>query len=206
MSIEVMVKSFKEEVRVMDTRQKIGVGVVFGITALRLAALAPLLAKPSRESWTLRDTVIAGVIPLSDFLDGVVARKIGAETTVGGYVDQTLDKLTMTALELKLASRGDIHIAEVASRINRDIRVNNVRNQVMKDTEGNVSVNANSHGKRSTALRMAANILSTSPIAAKMPMMSRLVQANATKSLIESGEYNIAAYTDAREKYENTLA
>lgn len=185
----------------MDNKQRLGVVLAMGASAVRVGALLPLLGKTRDESWNLRDTVMAGLIPFSDYLDGYIARKTGAETSAGGYIDQTLDKLTMAAVETKLMLREELDLSDVDSRITRDIRVNKVRHDVAEKSNGNVSIDANGRGKRSTAIRMAANIISMSPLGNKFPVATKRLQKYATREIVNSGNYNIEQYSSALESY-----
>lgn len=86
------------------------------VTALRLplAALFPFVHRPA---WQL---VIVGVAALSDFVDGILARRIGA-SRAGAVLDPIADKAFAAAAFLTVASRGMLAWYELVGVLLRDI-------------------------------------------------------------------------------------
>ena len=86
------------------------------VTALRLplAALFPFARSPASQ------LAIIGVAAASDFVDGMLARRVGA-SRVGAVLDPVADKVFAAAAFLTVASRGVLTWYEVGGVLLRDI-------------------------------------------------------------------------------------
>jgi len=86
------------------------------VTALRLplAALFPFTHQPA---WQL---VIVGLAAATDFVDGILARRIGA-SRAGAVLDPVADKAFAAAAFLTVASRGMLAWYELVGVLLRDI-------------------------------------------------------------------------------------
>jgi CDP-diacylglycerol---glycerol-3-phosphate 3-phosphatidyltransferase len=86
------------------------------VTALRLplAALFPFVHRPA---WQL---VIVCVAAASDFVDGILARRVGS-SRVGAVLDPVADKVFAAAAFLTLAGRGLLTWYELVGVLLRDI-------------------------------------------------------------------------------------
>ncbi len=86
------------------------------VTALRLP-LAVLFPFAHRPAWQL---AIVGVAAASDFVDGMLARRVGA-SRVGAVLDPVADKVFAAAAFLTVASRGMLTWYELVGVLLRDI-------------------------------------------------------------------------------------
>ncbi|MGH7700324.1 MAG: CDP-alcohol phosphatidyltransferase family protein [Gemmatimonadales bacterium] len=86
------------------------------LTALRvpLAAAFPFVSHPG---WQL---TIVGAAAASDYLDGIVARRLGG-SRVGAVLDPVADKLFMLAAFLTVARRGLLTPLEIVGVLLRDL-------------------------------------------------------------------------------------
>lgn len=86
------------------------------VTALRLplAAAFPFVARPALQLG------LVGVAAASDFLDGIIARRLGG-SHVGAWLDPIADKVFMAAAFLSVASAGVLHPLEIVGVLARDI-------------------------------------------------------------------------------------
>jgi len=81
-----------------------------------LAAAFPFLA----ATWRLPAVVAGGA---SDWLDGLVARRYGAQTTLGGILDAVADKAFVLSAACTLASDGDLAWWQLPLLLARDLVV-----------------------------------------------------------------------------------
>lgn len=90
------------------------------LTLLRLVFIAPviLLVIYGHYVGAFVLVLIAGA---SDALDGVLARKLGQQTTIGTYLDPIADKLLLTSSFMALAVAGLIPLWLVILVLTRDI-------------------------------------------------------------------------------------
>jgi CDP-diacylglycerol---glycerol-3-phosphate 3-phosphatidyltransferase len=86
------------------------------VTALRLplAVLFPLVGRPA---WQL---AIVGAAAASDFVDGILARRLGG-SRVGALLDPIADKAFMASAFLTVAGRGLLEWYELVGVLLRDI-------------------------------------------------------------------------------------
>lgn len=86
------------------------------LTALRLplAALFPFAPNPGER------LAIVGVAAASDFLDGIVARRVGG-SRLGAVLDPVADKLFMATAFLTVAEQGLLAWWEIAGVLIRDL-------------------------------------------------------------------------------------
>lgn len=190
------------EVEAMDTRQKVGVGLANVMSLSRIAAAAPLVTKPDHERWTWNNASQAAAVPVSDCADGVLARAFNARTTAGGYLDQTLDKVVLLALEAKLVARSEMSAEDFMQRLASDDDINEVRTRITTLSKGEVNVDALKPGKRLAVMRFAEKIICMSPLANNHPRAVRLMQRYVTKKLITTREQSKAIY---RQRYNEWL-
>jgi len=125
------------------------------LTVLRIALVPILVAvlltrPPGKEYIGLGIFLLAG---LTDFLDGLIARKTGKVTTIGALLDPIADKLLMSAafislVELKLAPSW-----MVTCIIGREFAVTALR---MIALQKGLAISANSLGKVKTTLQIIA--------------------------------------------------
>src|SRR4051812_26000385 len=90
------------------------------LTLLRLVFIPPvivfILYGHYRAAFTL--VLIAGG---SDALDGLLARKLGQQTTLGAYLDPIADKLLLTSSFVALGFGGQIPLWLVILVLSRDV-------------------------------------------------------------------------------------
>lgn len=92
-----------------------------------------------------------GVLSVTDFLDGYLARKMGVESVVGKFLDPLADKLFVMALLVYLVPMGRIPAWMVVVLVAREITITGLR--AIASSEGIVMA-AQSGGKWKTAIQM----------------------------------------------------
>jgi cardiolipin synthase (CMP-forming) len=90
------------------------------LTLLRLVFIAPviLLILYGHHGAAFLLVLVAG---LSDGMDGLLARKLGQQTTLGTYLDPIADKLLMTSSFVALGVAGQIPLWLVILVLSRDV-------------------------------------------------------------------------------------
>jgi CDP-diacylglycerol--glycerol-3-phosphate 3-phosphatidyltransferase len=93
------------------------------LTVARLAALPVLLAVLSRAEGptSVAGAVIFGVVGATDFLDGILARRLGAESRFGRIADPLADRLLVLVGLVGVILLDRIHPAGPAILIARDV-------------------------------------------------------------------------------------
>ena len=113
--------------------------------------VAVLLTKlPGREYIGLGIFLLAG---LTDFLDGLIARKTGAVTTMGALLDPIADKLLMSAAFISLVELDLAPSWMVTCIVGREFAVTALR---MIALERGVAISANNLGKLKTTTQIIA--------------------------------------------------
>lgn len=92
-----------------------------------------------------------GVLCITDFLDGYLARKMGVESVVGKFLDPLADKLFVMALLVYLVPMGRIQAWMVVVLLAREITITGIR--AIASSEG-IIMGAGSGGKVKTAIQM----------------------------------------------------
>ena len=90
------------------------------ITLVRLLLIPVLVVLLAQRDYAAAFTALF-VSALSDFADGVIARRWNARTRFGTIADPVVDKLTMLALTLTLAVQGLLPLWLVAAIVARDL-------------------------------------------------------------------------------------
>lgn len=85
------------------------------LTTLRLVFVVALPLSPPH--WRLPIVVVAGV---TDFLDGLMARRFGATSRLGGMLDAVTDKLFTLSAIFTLTLSGDIRLWQGGIALSRD--------------------------------------------------------------------------------------
>jgi CDP-diacylglycerol--glycerol-3-phosphate 3-phosphatidyltransferase len=94
-----------------------------------------------------------GVLAITDFLDGFLARKFNIESLVGKFLDPLADKLLVMALLVYLVPMGRIPAWIVVALLAREIAITGLRS--IASNEG-IVIGAGSGGKWKTAVQMVA--------------------------------------------------
>lgn len=123
------------------------------LTLLRL--LLTLLFVAARESGMPWGATIAAaafaLAVLSDYLDGVLARRLGCETNFGRLMDPLADKVLIAAALVCLAAAGDIPAWAAIVLISRDFLITGLRQLALSD---GLVLAADPAGKTKTASQM----------------------------------------------------
>jgi CDP-diacylglycerol--glycerol-3-phosphate 3-phosphatidyltransferase len=86
------------------------VNTVTGLSALRIALVAPVmalvLAGPRTSAAFVGAAAVFAVAASTDFLDGYLARRWRLTTTMGSFLDTTADKVVVTGALIALVSVG----------------------------------------------------------------------------------------------------
>ncbi len=123
------------------------------LTVSRIA-LVPILVTvlltrfPGREYIGLAIFLLAG---LTDFLDGLIARKTGAVTTMGALLDPIADKLLTSAAFISLVELGLAPSWMVTCIVGREFAVTALR---MVALERGLAISANNLGKLKTTAQV----------------------------------------------------
>lgn len=96
------------------------------------------------------------IASITDFLDGMIARKYNLITSFGKFIDPIADKLLVNTLLILFAYSGDISVVAVLLMIGRDTIVDGLR--MSASSKGKV-VAAGMLGKLKTVLQMFAIII-----------------------------------------------
>ncbi|MBT4935825.1 CDP-diacylglycerol--glycerol-3-phosphate 3-phosphatidyltransferase [Candidatus Woesearchaeota archaeon] len=119
------------------------------ITIGRIALLPIIIYFIYRESllFSFIAIVLFSVTVLSDYFDGLVARKRGEVTDVGSFLDPLSDKIVVIGLLLVFLVRGTFWLLPIAIFIFRDFAINGVRSMAAKH---DVVIAADMYGKLKT--------------------------------------------------------
>ena len=90
------------------------------ITALRIALVVPLCLLILAQRWP-QALAVAALAGVSDALDGLLARRFGWRSWLGGMLDPLADKLLLTAAFVTLALVGVIPMWLTALIVGRDL-------------------------------------------------------------------------------------
>ena len=90
------------------------------ITALRIALVVPLCLLILAQRWP-QALAVAALAGVSDALDGLLAKRFGWQSWVGGMLDPIADKLLLTAAFVTLAIVGAIPMWLTALIVGRDL-------------------------------------------------------------------------------------
>lgn len=107
----------------------------------------------------LQNLIVLAIFALAmftDFLDGFIARRQAAITTLGKFLDPIADKLLVNTLLVVLAYQGGIKLVPVLVMLWRDILVDGLR---MVASEKNFVMAAGVLGKLKTVIQTIAIIL-----------------------------------------------
>ena len=90
------------------------------ITALRIALVVPLCLLILAQRWP-QALAVAALAGVSDALDGLLAKRFGWQSWVGGMLDPIADKLLLTAAFVTLAIVGAIPMWLTLLIVGRDL-------------------------------------------------------------------------------------
>jgi len=125
------------------------------ITAIRIAMIPVILAFTYYEGRV--NSFVAGglfaVTGATDFLDGWVARRTGAVTVVGKFLDPLADKLIVMSILIMLVHLGRVPAWLVILILAREFTVTGLRTMAM--SEG-IVIAAGQEGKYKTSIQIAA--------------------------------------------------
>ncbi len=82
---------------------------------------------PVPPGWTMTLLVFAGMAELTDLLDGIVARRGGTASRLGGLLDPLCDSLSRLTMYFSAALAGWISVAVPLAMVGRDLVVAYVR-------------------------------------------------------------------------------
>jgi cardiolipin synthase len=90
------------------------------ITMLRLVFVAPVIVSILYGAYTAAFVLVL-IAGLSDGVDGLLARKLGQQTTLGTYLDPIADKLLLTSSFVALGVAGQLPLWLIILVLTRDI-------------------------------------------------------------------------------------
>ena len=125
------------------------------LTLLRLLAVVPvaiLLLRPEPEA-RLAALALYVAACLSDALDGWLARRLGAVSTLGRMLDPIADKVLIAGLAMLLAAHGAAPLLPAMAIVLREVLVSGLREHL---GERGVLVPVSGLARWKTALQMAA--------------------------------------------------
>lgn len=122
---------------------------------------------PEERSWKLGATV--ALLGATDKLDGILAREIGP-TKLGGWLDQTADKMFVAPSMRALGQNHEISGAHFSLKVARDVAVSGMR--AVAQQHG-LQTDAGKWGKRKAFAEMTSMAAASSPVAAKTPWIIR---------------------------------
>ncbi len=140
----------------METTAKTGNLNLPNILSLIRIAASPvlifLLISPSR-SISLICAALFVAVSITDWLDGYLARKMNAVTTLGKFLDPLADKLLIVSALIMLVSSGRVEAWMVALMVGREIAVTGLRSIAV---EAGVVIAASPLGKAKTVAQIVA--------------------------------------------------
>jgi CDP-diacylglycerol--glycerol-3-phosphate 3-phosphatidyltransferase len=125
------------------------------ITAIRIAMIPVILAFTYYEGRvnSFVAAMLFAVTGATDFLDGWVARRTGAVTVVGKFLDPLADKLIVMSILIMLVHLGRVPAWLVILILAREFTVTGLRTMAM--SEG-IVIGAGQEGKYKTSIQIAA--------------------------------------------------
>ena len=123
------------------------------LTTFRMALTVPvvLLMIPNSMPWNIVSIFVFFIASITDYFDGYYARKYGAITNMGKFMDPIADKILVSSILMMLLFRGSIDPWMVMIVIARDTLVGGIRSVAAADR---IVIAAKSAGKWKTALQM----------------------------------------------------
>jgi CDP-diacylglycerol--glycerol-3-phosphate 3-phosphatidyltransferase len=124
------------------------------VTLLRIGAIPVvlLLMDPHRPMRNFFAAVVFGVASATDALDGYLARRTGAVTVLGKFLDPLADKLLVMASLVYMVNLGRVDAWLAAILIGRELAITGLR--AIASSEGLV-IAASAGGKNKTAFQLA---------------------------------------------------
>lgn len=125
------------------------------LTYLR-AAIAPVILVILMSGWAYAGWIAAIIFlfaSLTDWLDGWLARKFGAESNMGKFMDPIADKILVLGALLMLLDMGRVDPIMVFLFLARDIFIGGIRSVAAAN---NLIIAAKPFGKWKTAIQMVA--------------------------------------------------
>jgi CDP-diacylglycerol--glycerol-3-phosphate 3-phosphatidyltransferase len=120
------------------------------------AAVAPVIIVILLSGWIYAGWLAAIVFilaSLTDWLDGVLARRYGAESNMGRFMDPIADKILVLGALLMLLDMGRVDPIMVFLFLARDIFIGGIRSVAAAN---NLIIDAKPFGKWKTAFQMIA--------------------------------------------------
>ncbi|NRA64117.1 MAG: CDP-diacylglycerol--glycerol-3-phosphate 3-phosphatidyltransferase [Pseudobacteriovorax sp.] len=122
------------------------------LTMMRIIAVPLLLILFPWQFTSLRVicAIIFGLAAITDFFDGYLARKYGAETKLGAVLDPISDKILVTAALILLVGASIVPAWMATALICREMAISGLR---LAATEQNFSITVNQLGKWKTGVQ-----------------------------------------------------
>jgi len=149
------------EINVEKTKKKINIPNILTIARICLVPVFILLMvlAPLNEEWNYLKYVALGVFvvaSVTDWLDGIIARKQGIVTRFGKLMDPLADKILVASGFIMLTGMGIVPAWVTAIVVCRDFLLNTIR---MFGTEAGTTIAAGVTGKIKTAFQMLTVVL-----------------------------------------------
>lgn len=149
------------EMNVEKTKKKVNIPNVLTVVRICLVPVFVLLMvlSPLKEEWNFLKYVALGIFvfaSVTDWLDGIIARKQGIVTRFGKLMDPLADKILVASGFIMLTGMGVVPAWVTAIVVCRDFLLNTIR---MFGTEGGVTIAAGVSGKIKTAFQMLTVVL-----------------------------------------------
>lgn len=146
----------------MTTRERTSaVRFLTGLTLARVLAvpviMALLLARPEDPAAATIAAVLFASAALTDFFDGLLARRWDATTTLGAFLDTTADKLLVVGVLITLVELGRVWAWAAVLIIAREIIVTAMRS-VGAAAGGGMTIPVSRWGKLKAAVQFLAII------------------------------------------------
>jgi CDP-diacylglycerol--glycerol-3-phosphate 3-phosphatidyltransferase len=120
------------------------------------AAAAPVILGVLMSGWNSAGWVSAGlfvVAAMTDWWDGMLARRFGVESNMGRFMDPIADKILVLGAIVMLLAMGRVDPVMVFLFLARDIFIGGIRSVAAAD---NLIIAAKPFGKWKTAIQMLA--------------------------------------------------
>lgn len=149
------------ESKVEKTKKKVNIPNILTVVRICLVPVYVLLMvlTPLKEEWNFLKYVALGVFifaSVTDWLDGIIARKQGIVTRFGKLMDPLADKILVASGFIMLTGMGIIPAWVTAIVVCRDFLLNTIR---MFGTEAGTTIAAGVTGKIKTAFQMLTVVL-----------------------------------------------
>lgn len=146
----------------MTTRERTSaVRFLTGLTLARVLAvpviMGLLLARPEDPGAAMIAAVLFAAAALTDFFDGLLARRWDATTTLGAFLDTTADKLLVVGVLITLVELGRVWAWAAVLIIAREIIVTAMRS-VGAAAGGGMTIPVSRWGKLKAAVQFLAII------------------------------------------------